>query len=196
MKMLEHAPCIVQYDNVFDTKNFISQIEEECSQPWGYLHWERSTVGSGVVDPIRTSMSCELAPLGSNDIGIERVIPIAKEWQRIWGLIDKYVWEYRNHFELDLQSDEGCRILKYGGGASYHVHHDHHPDNSRVLSMVAFLNDGYSGGNLVFPRFDTKIIPKAGSVVFFPANYPYIHIAEPVGQKDETIKYSLVTWFR
>jgi hypothetical protein len=62
--------------------------------------------------------------------------------------------------------------------------------------MVAFLNDGYSGGNLVFPRFDTKIIPKAGSVVFFPANYPYIHIAEPVGQKDETIKYSLVTWFR
>ena len=67
---------------------------------------------------------------------------------------------------------------------------------TRTLSLVAFLNDGYSGGNLTFPKFDTSITPKAGSVILFPSNFPYIHIAEPVGSSDETIKYSLVTWFR
>jgi hypothetical protein len=196
MKMIEHAPCIVQYDNVFDPGNFIHLLEEECSQAWGYLHWERSTVGSGVVAPIRTSMSCELGPIGSEDISVERVLPLAQEWKRIWESIDPYVWDYRNTFELDLEADEGYRVLKYGGGASYHAHHDHWRDNSRTLSLVAFLNDGYSGGNLTFPKFDTSITPKAGSVILFPSNFPYIHIAEPVGSSDETIKYSLVTWFR
>jgi hypothetical protein len=101
-----------------------------------------------------------------------------------------------NNFELDLEADEGYRVLKYGGGAEYTAHHDHFNTNNRVLSLVAFLNDGYSGGNLIFPRFDVSIKPKAGTVIVFPSNFPYIHIAEPVGSNDNSIKYSLVTWFR
>jgi hypothetical protein len=196
MKFKEHAVGICQYDNIFDAENFIELLEEECSQDWGYVRWEKSATGEGQISNTRTSMGCELMPLGSNEISIERVMPLASEWQKIWEKIDPIVWDYRHVFELDLEMDEGYRVLKYGGGAEYHAHHDHFRNNARSLSLVAFLNDNFTGGNLVFPRFNVNIQPKAGSVIMFPSNYPYLHIAEPVGEKDNTVKYSLVTWFQ
>ena len=196
MKFKEHAVGICQYDNIFDAENFIELLEEECSQDWGYVRWEKSATGEGQISNTRTSMGCELMHLGSNEISIERVMPLASEWQKIWEKIDPIVWDYRHVFELDLEMDEGYRVLKYGGGAEYHAHHDHFRNNARSLSLVAFLNDNFTGGNLVFPRFNVNIQPKAGSVIMFPSNYPYLHIAEPVGEKDNTVKYSLVTWFQ
>jgi len=160
------------------------------------VRWEKSATGEGQISNTRTSMGCELMPLGSNEISIERVMPLASEWQKIWEKIDPIVWDYRHVFELDLEMDEGYRVLKYGGGAEYHAHHDHFRNNARSLSLVAFLNDNFTGGNLVFPRFNVNIQPRAGSVIMFPSNYPYLHIAEPVGEKDNTVKYSLVTWFQ
>lgn len=196
MKFKEHAVGICQYDNIFNADRFIELLEDECSQDWGYVRWEKSATGEGQISNMRTSLGCELMPLGSNDIAIERVSELAAEWHKIWQKIDPIVWDYRNVFELDLEMDEGYRVLKYGGGAQYHAHHDHFRSNSRSLSLVAFLNDNFTGGNLVFPRFNVDITPRAGSVVMFPSNFPYLHIAEPVGEKDDTIKYSLVTWFQ
>jgi len=196
MKFKEHAVAICQYDNIFDADNFIKLLEEECSQTWGYVRWEKSATGEGQISNMRTSLGCELAPLGSDEVRVERMIPLVSEWRKIWEKIDPIVWDYRNIFELSLEADEGYRVLKYGGGAEYHAHHDHFRSNARSLSLVAFLNDNFTGGNLVFPRFNVNIEPRAGSVIMFPSNYPYLHIAEPVGEKDETVKYSLVTWFR
>jgi hypothetical protein len=196
MKFKEHATCVVEYENVFDAQKFIILLEEECSESWGYLSWQRSTVGTGQVSDIRTSLSCELEPINSKDIQIERVKPLAAEWISMWEKVDPIVWDYRNYFELDLDADEGYRVLKYSAGAEYGIHHDHAPMNARTLSLVAFLNDDYTGGNLVFPKFNISIKPKAGSVILFPSNFPYAHIAEPVGEVDGTTKYSLVTWFR
>lgn len=196
MKFLEHATCIVEYQNIFDANKFIALLEQECNESWGYLSWQRSTVGTGQVSDIRTSLGCELEPLGVSDIQIERVKPLAAEWMSVWQKIDPVVWDYRNHFELDLEADEGYRVLKYSGGAEYGIHHDHAAMNSRTLSLVAFLNDNFTGGSLTFPKFNVTIQPKAGSVILFPSNFPYAHIAHPVGEDDNSIKYSLVTWFK
>lgn len=197
MKFEELAPCVFLYKNAFSGgDNFVSLIEEECSQDWGYLQWVRAEVGDGYISEIRTSMACELAPLGVENIEVERVIPIKEAWIEIFKGIDATVWHYREENELNLQEDEGYRVLKYGRGAEYRAHHDHGPGNSRVLSLVAFLNDDFSGGELVFPKFDLTIKPEAGSCVLFPSNFPYTHIAEPAGVDDGTTKYSLVTWFR
>lgn len=99
-------------------------------------------------------------------------------------------------FNVDLSGNEGYRVLKYGRGAEYRGHIDHGPDNSRVLSIVAFMNDDFSGGELVFPIVNATIKPKKGSVVMFPSNFPYFHYASPVGLNDLSNKYSLVTWFK
>ena len=107
MKFKEHAVGICQYDNIFDAGNFIELLEKECSQDWGYVRWEKSATGEGQISNTRTSMGCELMPLGSNEISIERVMPLASEWQKIWEKIDPIVWDYRHVFELDLEMDEG-----------------------------------------------------------------------------------------
>ena len=197
MKKQELAPCLYVYEDLFDNgKQFISLIEEECANDWGYLSWVRAEVGDGYISEIRTSMACELAPLGAEDVQIERIVPIKEAWINVFKGVDQAVWDYREENEIQLEADEGYRVLKYGRGAEYRAHHDHGPGNSRVLSAVAFLNDDFTGGQLVFPKFDVTIEPKAGTCVLFPSNFPYTHIAEPAGTEDESVKYSLVTWFR
>jgi len=57
---------------------------------------------------------------------------------------------------------------------------------------VFFLNGDFTGGELEFPYFDVKITPSAGTLVLFPSNFPYGHIAHPV---EDGTKYSLVTWY-
>jgi len=197
MNYEELAPCVFMYKNLFSNgKRLIDLVEKECSNEWGYLKWARAQVGDGYISDIRTSMACELSPISGQLINNEDVIPLVECWRETFKAIDKAVWHYREDNELNLESDEGFRVLRYGKGAEYRAHHDHGPGNSRVLSLVAFLNDDFSGGELEFPKFDLKIKPEAGSCVIFPSNFPYLHIANPAGVEDGTVKYSLVTWYR
>jgi predicted 2-oxoglutarate/Fe(II)-dependent dioxygenase YbiX len=46
--------------------------------------------------------------------------------------------------------------------------------------VLIYLNDDYEGGEIEFVNFDIKIKPKAGTLIMFPSNYPYSHIAHPV----------------
>jgi predicted 2-oxoglutarate/Fe(II)-dependent dioxygenase YbiX len=61
----------------------------------------------------------------------------------------------------------------------------------RDYTMVAFLNDDYAGGDLVFPGMDYRVTPKTGRVCIFPGSHHYRHGAETVtdGQR-----YQLVSW--
>lgn len=193
----EIAPCVFYYKNVFtEGKRLIDLVEKECSNEWGYLNWVRAQVGDGYISDVRTSMACELAPLSSQEIGDESVVPLVETWLDIFKCIDKVVWHYREENELQLESDEGFRVLRYGKGAEYRAHHDHGPGNRRVLSLVSFLNDDFTGGQLEFPKFDVTVQPEKGACVLFPSNFPYLHVAHPAGVEDGTVKYSLVTWYR
>jgi predicted 2-oxoglutarate/Fe(II)-dependent dioxygenase YbiX len=62
-----------------------------------------------------------------------------------------------------------------------------------VFSAIACLGAAEEGGQLEFPNFDLTISLDAGSVILFPSNFPYVHIAHPV---TSGIKYSMVTWFK
>jgi predicted 2-oxoglutarate/Fe(II)-dependent dioxygenase YbiX len=104
-------------------------------------------------------------------------------------VVHDYVREHR----LLNGAHELISILKYSGLAEYHAHHDHSPDSRRVVSLVACLGEPDEGGELEFPNFDVKIKLNAGSVILFPSNFPYTHIAHPV---ISGTKYSMVTWFQ
>ena len=194
----EVAPCVFIYDNVFSdilAKEFISLIEQECAKDTGYLMWLRAQVGDGYISEIRTSMTCELQPLHASNVQDKNVIYLIEMWKELFSGVDKCVWDYREKNELELNADESYRVLKYGNGAEYRAHHDHGPGNRRVLSLVTFLNDDFTGGELIFPKFDLEVKPLAGRCVLFPSNFPYMHIAMPAGVEDNSVKYSLVTWF-
>jgi hypothetical protein len=190
----EKAPAIWVYEDCFNPKNFIDLIEEEASKDWPYLSWTSSSTGgkdASVTSEYRTSQEMFVSPLLSDKVD-ESLKDISSLFFNIFSDIDKTVWDYRECFDLYLNSHEGLGLLKYSHGGEYHHHYDHAPDNARVLSLVASMSSDCEGGELEFPHFGTKLKLQTGSVVLFPSNFPYMHIAHPV---TSGTKYSMVTWF-
>lgn len=194
LKIDNPATCISVYRDVLPnhvTTAFVNAIEAETEDPWSEnsLSWGSSNVGQGKVTKHRTSLSCPLVtlmkPYPETDLATEFR-------SKILAPLTEVSTDYIQTYLLPNGMHEPMSVLKYFPGAEYHAHYDHFRDNSRVFSMVASLGEADEGGELEFPFFDTTVKLEAGSVVMFPANFPYTHIAHPVVSG---IKYSLVTWF-
>ena len=111
MKAKTHGVAIVEYENAFNPDNLVELVEQECSQAWGYLHWERSAVGEGDISNARTSMSCELGPLGQDDISVESIIPIAASWRKVWEQIEPYVGIIETHLNSNSKKTRAIDCL-------------------------------------------------------------------------------------
>ena len=113
--------------------------------------------------------------------------------EQIYNPFIEVVNDYVSEYQLPNGAHEIISVLKYSGLAEYHAHYDHSPDSRRIFSAVACLGEPDEGGVLEFPNLNVSIRPEAGSVILFPSNFPYMHIAHPV---TSGIKYSMVTWFQ
>ena len=194
IEKIEKAPCIWIYHNYFDVENFISMIEEDATKSWPYIGWGDSITGDGsntAVSEYRSSLSADVCPLLNEDT-VSDIAEMSQSFKKIFRSIDECIWDYRKSHSLYLNQVEGMQLLKYENNAQYHAHHDHSPQNQRILSLVACFGDEFEGGELEFPYFETSIKLEKNSLVLFPSNYPYTHIAHPV---TSGVKYSLVMWF-
>ena len=193
MKIEKPATCISVYRDAFEpdmAQAFINMLNEEIENEWSELGWGSSGVGQGTVTQYRTSLSCSLVPLMKPYPETE----LSKFFNRtIRDQISEVSEDYRKEYLIANAIFEPYSVLKYLPEAEYHGHYDHFRDNARVFSMVANLVSPESGGSLEFPMFDTTVECEAGTVIMFPSNFPYLHIAHPVVSGT---KYSLVTWFR
>lgn len=100
---------------------------------------------------------------------------------------------------------EDLQILKYEKGEKYGDHFDFFNvdddkvDNDRVGTVMAYLNDGFIGGDTNFPELEIKISPNKGGILFFEYSYDKetnlktLHSGLPV---EEGVKYVIVTWIR
>jgi hypothetical protein len=193
MKIEKPATCISVYRDAFEpdmAQAFINMLNEEIENEWSELGWGSSGVGQGTVTQYRTSLSCSLVPLMKPYPETD----LSKFFNRtIRDQISEVSEDYRKEYLIANAIFEPYSVLKYLPEAEYHGHYDHFRDNARVFSMVANLVSPESGGSLEFPMFDTTVECEAGTVIMFPSNFPYLHIAHPVVSGT---KYSLVTWFR
>jgi hypothetical protein len=191
----ENAPCVYVYEDAFSSELFVSMVEKESKDSWPYLSWVSSGTGYGdssAISEYRSSLEMNIMPL-HNDTVVERLKPIQDEYrENVFLPIQDCVHDYKASNDLFIEKDTGWSLLKYTNGGQYHIHHDHGPDNSRVASLVACLGDEFEGGELEFNRFNLKIKLKRNSLIMFPSNFPYTHIAHPVSSGT---KYSLVSWF-
>jgi hypothetical protein len=190
----ENAPCIWVYKDAFAIKDFISKFEKETQRTWAYITWSKSITGDGpekADNEYRTSVESNFSELLKNEIN-EDLKGLSEDALALFYDIDKCIWDYREAFDLQLKAAEPFNLLKYENNAQYHAHHDHGSINERILSLVACFGAGDEGGELEFPYFDLKIKLETNSLVLFPSNFPYTHIAHPVVSGT---KYSLVTWF-
>jgi hypothetical protein len=185
------ALCVSVYKQVFDSANFIQELEKNIEENYGEdLSWDISRVGGGQSHKHRTSLSCPLTTLllPYPETALSSVFR-KDVYKPVMEVVHDYVEEHR----LPNGAHEIISLLKYSGLAEYHAHYDHSPDTRRVFSLVACLGSPESGGELELVNFDLKITPEMGDVVMFPSNFPYTHIAHPV---TSGLKYSMVTWFQ
>jgi hypothetical protein len=85
-------------------------------------------------------------------------------------------------------------ILKYEK-SGYLPEHIDQGISSRVLSVVAYLNDDYEGGEITFTSVGNggiTIKPEAGSAVFFPSNYVGSH---KINEIKSGIRYAVPNWY-
>lgn len=72
-------------------------------------------------------------------------------------------------------------VNKYFEGKAMGPHVDRNDLNLGAhYVVIAYLNDDYSGGEIVFIDQGVKIKPKAGSVLIFPGTKPYVHEILPI----------------
>jgi len=62
----------------------------------------------------------------------------------------------------------------------------------RDYTGLAYLNDDFKGGELVFPDLDIVVTPKPGLLVAFPGNRKFVHAVPNVLSGK---RYSLPIWF-
>lgn len=100
------------------------------------------------------------------------------------------VQDYGQYWGVGIGYYEAFNFVKYeGAGKHFNIHADHGPAYVTTVSVVAYLNDDYEGGEIYFPRFDLTIKPEPGDIVVFPSTYIYEHASLPM--KSGT-KYSIV----
>jgi hypothetical protein len=100
------------------------------------------------------------------------------------------VQDYGQYWGVGISYYEAFNFVKYeGAGKHFNIHADHGPAYVTTVSVVAYLNEDYEGGEIYFPRFDLTVKPKTGDVLVFPSTYIYEHASLPM--KSGT-KYSVV----
>jgi hypothetical protein len=92
---------------------------------------------------------------------------------------------------LDLESHTWS-LLRYERSDKFHNHTDDCAEFPRVVSVVMFLNDDFSGGELVFENHNLVIEPKAGKIVLFSSSFPFVHRVNPVLFGN---RHTAITWY-
>lgn len=101
--------------------------------------------------------------------------------------------DYKAEYGMPTKWHDSYGILKYGPGQKITNHIDDNQMAHRRISIVYYLNDEYTGGEIVFPRFDVNYKPVANELLVFPSAYVYNHSVLPVV---EGTRYSVVSWLR
>lgn len=194
VEKIEEMPCVWVYKDYFDVKDFITKFEQETEKSWSYIPWTKSFTGDSgnrQESEYRSSLEAPVGVLLEKDL-VTDVAELGESFKEIFASIDKCIWDYRNAYDLFLKEAEAITLLKYEGNAQYHAHHDHSSSNGRILSLIACFGEDFEGGELEFPFFNKTIKLEKNSLILFPSNFPYTHIAHPV---TSGTKYSMVMWF-
>lgn len=105
--------------------------------------------------------------------------------------------KYRQHMDKVLPGihidgelfDVGHQMQRTCPGGYYHWHND--SSDSRQLTYIWYLNDVNGGGGYTEFCDGTKVYPKAGRMLIFPANFVYVH--RGVTPKKD-LKYIVTGW--
>jgi hypothetical protein len=181
------------YKNVFnkeDASHIINTLETNLSLDKAY-NWQGALVTESHEQDFE-ARNCLDFKIGQGCLGPvnEDNKDLYKIHQMSFDSIFPHVEDYGHYWGVVMRYYEVFNYVKYEGtGKHFAIHADHGPAYVTTVSAVAYLNDDYSGGELIFPRFNLTIKPEPGDLVIFPSTFIYEHSSEPILSGD---KYSIV----
>jgi hypothetical protein len=154
---------IVVYRNVIkpeiDVINRLESILKPVGTEMAPYAWQPAYVGYQQLMPDyrdcvdfkfkKTDMSTDTRP---------ESLALQQLWQDVYDAQVVAVDDYRKDYNImDLKYWEAFNFIKYGPGQHFKEHHDHGFSYNCTVSLVAYVNDDYEGGELYF-RLQNKNI--------------------------------------
>lgn len=181
------------YKNVIlDAPEYVKKISKILESPSPFLKWSQAKVGYNEIMPeYRDCYDFKYKPGITKSTTSPQIRILEEIYQMFYYRQLQPVKDYTKKYNVgELRYWEGMNLIKYGPGQHFQDHCDHGYSYNCTVSLVAYLNDDYDGGELYFKLQDLMIKPDAGDLYIFPSNYMYPHRAMPVLNGT---KYSLVT---
>jgi len=192
---INYGNGIVCYKNVIKKEIDVINRIEDAVKPLGSQNqftWQPAYVGYQQLIP--DYRDCVDFKYKKSDIEQNKTpdsIKLQELWQDLYDVKFPAVENYRQDYNImDLRYWEAFNFIKYGPGQHFQEHHDHGFSYNCTVSLVAYPNDDYEGGELYFRLQDLTLKPEAGDLFIFPSNFMYPHRAMPV---NSGTKYSIVT---
>lgn len=180
-------PFIYVVDNTLSKKfckNIIKKFDNSDKKHRGAT----SDLGNNIVVNNDIKRSTDLLISGKSDW--------EKEDEVFYKSLNKHYLKYlkklpkKGKIFSDELLDTGYQIQRTDPGEFYVFHHDFDSNSVRYLSFIWYLNDVEYDGYTEFID-GTRIQPKAGRFLMFPATWTYIHRGYP--PKNE-VKYICTGW--
>lgn len=179
----------VYRDVVKPDLNLMERLVSVVNESNGQYNWRGATVGYDETRPsYRDCQDVKIGPVPTIRNDFDR--KINQIWQDAKDAQGPAAEDYCSFHSVRMDFWEVMNFISYGPGQHFQEHADHGFSYTATVSLVAYPNDNYVGGELWFPKLDIKIKPKAGDLYIFPSTYIYSHVAMPV---EDGTKYSIVT---
>jgi Rps23 Pro-64 3,4-dihydroxylase Tpa1-like proline 4-hydroxylase len=182
----------VYHDVLPADMNIVERLEEVLLDPSTRYSYQEALVGYGMKMPeYRDCYDFKYKKTDIMDDTSEASQKLQQLWQDLYDRKLAVVKDYSRRFNIgELRYWEAMNFVKYGPGQHFQEHADHGYSYNCVVSLVAYPNDDYTGGELEFRLQKLKVKPRAGDLFIFPSNYMYPHKSLPV---ESGIKNSIVT---
>lgn len=120
---------------------------------------------------------------------------IKDKWLEISNPLNQKIIEYRDKNKIVFNESDGFCLVKNFSVLNTHLHFGKMDYKNNIFGVIAFLNDDYDGGDVVFPFFNTKIKPKKGSAILFPASFPFSYSFESSESEDKKDRFYIINWY-
>jgi hypothetical protein len=183
-----------EFDLINKLENTLGSVAGygELSSEGKRYHWMPAYVGYQQLMP--DYRNCVDFKFKKTDIELDKSkesLILQALWQDVYDAQFAAVQDYSNIHNIgELKYWEAFNFIRYVPGQHFMEHHDHGFSYNCTVSLVAYINDDYEGGELYFRLQKLKIKPEAGDLYIFPSNFMYPHQAMPV---ISGTKYSIVT---
>jgi len=183
------APDIWYWENALSFPEYlpalINEIDEHTESYSRISKWENWTASNDsniVYGKTKVINRNNLKTTTGSDIVDKKTLYIANSFLMAFQMCtDRYLDSRKldkNKYNLNL---DRITIKAWNEGQSMGPHFDGQDGNKDLaFSLVAYVNDDYEGGEISFPNHNVTIKPKAGSLIMFPSQEPYIHEVKPI----------------